>query len=51
VNKLVSAGADIFAVNTKGQTALQIASDDVAQLLQQLQQLRERSARSASGGV
>lgn len=51
VKELVSAGADIFAVNAKGQTALQIASDDVAQLLQQLQLLREGSARSASGGV
>lgn len=55
MNKLVSAGADIFAVNAKGQTALQIALEsnnhDVAQLLQQLQQLRERSARSASGDV
>ena len=51
VKELVSAGADIFAVNAKGQTAWQIASDDVAQLLQQLQLLREGSARSASGGV
>jgi ankyrin repeat protein len=53
VKELVSAGADILAVNGAGRTALQIAEEsnnhDVAQLLRE--RVQHGVARTASGGV